>query len=149
MAIADHINFATPGPRARAGAPADGVRHDCPQSHYDADLIGLARQIARANDFVCQVGVYVGVLGPNYETRGEYRMFRRLGGDAVGMSTVAEVIAARHCGMKVLGLSMITNVACPDRPAKTTAEEVCRLAALAEPNLREVLRGVMDEVGDD
>ena len=87
--------------------------------------------------------MYVGVPGPNYETRAEYRFMRKIGGDAVGMSTIPEAITARHLGLRVLGLSIITNVACPDGPSKTTPEEVCRLAASAEGSLRQIVRGIV------
>jgi purine-nucleoside phosphorylase len=113
------------------------------RNYYDRELLDFAQTTARREGFVCQRGVYVGVAGPNYETRAEYRFLRKIGGDAVGMSTVPEVIAARHLGMRVLGLSIITNIACPDGPAKTTPEEVCRLAASAEPHLRKLIQAVV------
>ena len=71
------------------------------------------------------------VTGPSYETRAEYRAFRRIGGDCVGMSTVPEVLAAAACGLRVLGLSTVTNVACPDAPKIVSAEEVVEVAAIA------------------
>lgn len=143
MAIEDHINLLTPGPRPKAWCDHDTPRLPPAQGYYDPELIAQAERIARRGDFRCHRGVYVGVMGPNYETRAEYRFMRKIGGDAVGMSTVPEVITARHLGMKVLGLSIITNVACPDNPHKTLAEEVCRLAATAEPNLRQIVRGML------
>jgi purine-nucleoside phosphorylase len=142
MAIADHINLLTPGPRAKAWLENNAPLQAGVRSYYDAELLDAAQRIARDDDFVCHRGVYIGVPGPNYETRAEYRFMRRIGGDAVGMSTVPEVITATHLRMRVLGLSIITNVACPDGLSKTTPEEVCRLAASAEPNLRKVIRGV-------
>lgn len=145
MAIADHINLLSPGPRARVWLENDAPLQAGCRSYYDSHLVHKAEAISRREDFVCHRGVYVGVPGPNYETRAEYRFLRRIGGDAVGMSTVPEVITARHLGMKVLALSIITNVACPDGPSKTTPEEVCRLAASAEPNLRKIIRGVLAE----
>lgn len=143
MAIEDHINFLSPGARALAWLHCQAPRRQAICEYYDSALIAQTQAIARQHGFACHRGVYVGVQGPNYETRAEYRMFRRIGGDAVGMSTIPEVIAARHLGMRVLALSMITNVACPDRPAKTTPEEVNRLAAQAEPNLRKILHGIL------
>jgi purine-nucleoside phosphorylase len=142
MAIADHINLLTPGPRAKAWLENNAPLQAGVRSYYDAELLDAAQRIARDDDFVCHRGVYIGVPGPNYETRAEYRFMRKIGGDAVGMSTVPEVITATHLRMRVLGLSIITNVANPDGPSKTTPEEVCRLAASAEPNLRKVIRGV-------
>ena len=112
---------------------------------YDEWLIGRASDIARAAGFGLQRGVYVGVTGPSYETRAEYRAFRRLGGDAVGMSTVPEVLAAASCGMRVLGLSTITNVARPDAPKIVSAQEVVDVATAALPKVRAIVRGI---VGD-
>lgn len=143
MAIADHINFLSPGPRAKTWLENDAPLQAGCRSYYDAELLDQAQHIARQHDFACHRGVYLGVPGPNYETRAEYRFMRRIGADAVGMSTIPEVITARHLGLRVLGLSIITNVACPDGPAKTTPEEVCRLAAGAEPNLRQIIRGII------
>ncbi len=143
MAIEDHINLMSPGPRDASWEQSNAARIAPLSCYYDDSLIDCAQTIARAQDFVCHRGVYVGVQGPNYETRSEYRAFRKLGGDVVGMSTVPEVMAARQVGMKVLALSMVTNVACPDRPTKTTPEEVNRLAAGAIPNLRKIIAGVL------
>jgi purine-nucleoside phosphorylase len=112
-------------------------------SPYDPGLISRALAAARHGNFPCQRGVYVGVKGPNYETRAEYRAFRRLGGDAVGMSTIPEVLAARELGMKVLGLSTITNVARPDAPQIVTSDEVVHVAGIAEPKLRQIVLGVL------
>ncbi len=84
-------------------------------------------------------GVYVGVTGPSYETRAEYRAFRRIGGDCVGMSTVPEALAAAACGLRVFGLSTVTNVACPDAPKKVAAEEVVEIASVARPRVQQII----------
>jgi purine-nucleoside phosphorylase len=110
---------------------------------YDRALAGAAVAAARHADFVLQRGVYVAVSGPSYETRAEYRAFRRIGGDAVGMSTVPEVVAAACHGLRVLGLSTITNVACPDAPKTVTAEEVVEVAAVARPRVRAIIEAVV------
>jgi purine-nucleoside phosphorylase len=86
----------------------------------------------------------VGVKGPNFETRAEYRFLRRMGGDAVGMSTVHEVIVAAQCGLRVLALSVVTNVCLPDRLQATDANKVLAVAAAAEPKVRAIIRGVME-----
>ena len=109
---------------------------------YDSDLITSALSAARQGNFPCQRGVYVGVKGPNYETRAEYRAFRRFG-DAVGMSTIPEVLAARSLGMRVLGLSTVTNVARPDAPQVVTADEVVEVARIAQPKLRQIIQGTL------
>ena len=93
--------------------------------------------------FALQRGTYIAVTGPSYETRAEYRAFRRIGGDCVGMSTVPEVLAAAACGLKVLGLSTITNVACPDAPKVVSAQEVVEVARIARPRVRGILQAVL------
>jgi purine-nucleoside phosphorylase len=106
----------------------------------------VAQASARRHGFACHCGVYVSVLGPNYETRAEYRFMRRIGGDAVGMSTVPEVLVAAQSGMRVLAISTITNIARPDAPARVDAHEVVDIAAHAEPRLRQIIRDVLGEV---
>jgi purine-nucleoside phosphorylase len=110
---------------------------------YDRGLAQAADQIARLEDFPLRRGVYLAVTGPSYETRAEYRAFRRLGGDAVGMSTICEVLTAAGCGLKILGLSTITNVACPDAPKVVSAQEVVDVARLARPRVRAIVRGLL------
>jgi purine-nucleoside phosphorylase len=110
---------------------------------YDRELAAEAERIARRGDFVLRRGVYVGVTGPSYETRAEYRAFRRIGGDCVGMSTVPEVLAAADCGLRVLGLSIITNIACPDAPKRVTADEVVRVAGQALSKVKAIVEGVV------
>ncbi|MCA9143115.1 MAG: purine-nucleoside phosphorylase [Planctomycetaceae bacterium] len=110
---------------------------------YDQELATLAQGIGRRENFACHRGVYVAVTGPNYETRAEYRFMRRIGGDVVGMSTVPEVIAAAASGMRVLALSVVTNVAKPDSPDAVDAMEVVDIAEHAEPKLRAVTIGVV------
>lgn len=109
---------------------------------YDASWGDLALAVARQENFSAQQGVYVGVTGPNYETRAEYRMFREIGGDAVGMSTVPEAIAASREGIRVLGLSVITNVARPDTADTVDAEEVIQEAAHSEPHVSRIVVAV-------
>jgi purine-nucleoside phosphorylase len=109
---------------------------------YDEPMIARAASIARREGFVAHRGVYVAVLGPNYETRAEYRLFRRLG-DVVGMSTVPEALVAAECGLQVLALSLVTNVARPDCPDRVAAEDVVEAARRAEPNLRQIVLGVV------
>ena len=143
MLIEDHINLL--GARTAVGGPSDSllpVRTTAP-SVYDAPLLDLAAETARCGNFTAHRGVYLAVTGPCYETRAEYRAFRRLGGDAVGMSTVPEVLAAAAAGLRVLGLSTITNVAQPAAPQKTEAHQVVDVAAQAEPKLRRIVERVV------
>ena len=112
-------------------------------SPYDRSLIDRASEIARKANFVTHRGVYVAVTGPNYETRAEYRFFRRIGGDVVGMSTVPEANIASVLGMKVLGLSTVTNVANPDALGETDPYDVVQAVEAAEPKLSKIVEGVI------
>jgi purine-nucleoside phosphorylase len=133
--IRDHLNFTGLNP-LRGRLPADwGPRFPDLIDAYDPALRHRAREIAAARGLALREGVYVGLLGPSYETPAEIEAFRRLGGDLVGMSTVLEVIAARHMGMRCLGLSLVTNLA-----AGTDG------AALDHADVLEVSRGVAEEV---
>jgi purine-nucleoside phosphorylase len=106
---------------------------------YSADLRRIAKDVARENGVNLKSGVYVSVTGPSLETNAEYRMLRMIGGDAVGMSTVPEVIVAVHAGMKVLGFSVITDMCVP--PVKAvTFSEIVHNARLAEPSLKKLIR---------
>jgi purine-nucleoside phosphorylase len=113
---------------------------------YDAALRTLAREVALKHGITLREGVYVAVAGPNLETRSEYRMLRALGADVVGMSTVPETIVARHGGMRVLGLSIITDQCLPDALEPATLERILAVAAGAEPKLSAVVRGVMERL---
>lgn len=106
---------------------------------YDHDLIDQARKCARSQGFIVHQGVYAAMLGPNYETRAEYRFLKKVGGDAVGMSTVPEVTVAGRYGMRVLGMSIISNVAKPDMLEATSGQEVIDAAAVAAPNLKAIV----------
>lgn len=142
MLVEDQINFTFDGPLVGQHDDALGTR--CPDMSrpFDRELLDRAATIARREDFVAQRGVYVGVLGPNYETRAEYRMFRRLGADAVGMSTVHEVIAARQCGLRVLALSVVTNECRPEALSGAKSSEVEHVATTAAPKVRAIIRGI-------
>jgi len=143
MLIDEHINLM--GVRVTASLdPAALGRMHRPSAHlYDPALASGAIAAARRHNFPLHRGVYVGVTGPSYETRAEYRAFRRLGGDCVGMSTIPEVLVAAACGLRVLGLSTVTNVACPDAPKRVTAEEVVEVAAIARPRIQAIIEAVI------
>jgi purine-nucleoside phosphorylase len=143
MLVEDQINFTFASPLV--GSHDDGLGPRCCDMScpYDRSLLGAAAAIARREGFVAHLGVYAGVLGPNYETRAEYRMFRRLGADAVGMSTVHEVIAARQCGMRVLALSVVTNECRPEDLEGADSHEVESVASAAEPKVRAIIRGIV------
>ncbi len=141
--IEDHIDLARRNPLAGPLDANCGPRHPDMRGAYDAGLIERALAIARLHDLPAQRGVYVGVTGPNYETRAEYRFFRGIGGDAVGMSTVGEVIVAAQCGLRILALSVVTNVCSPDQLQPTSGQQVIAIAAAAEPKLREIVTGIL------
>jgi purine-nucleoside phosphorylase len=144
--IADHINLLGDNPLIGPNDDALGPRFPDMSEPYDARLRALARQVALEQGVVLREGVYVAVTGPNLETRAEYRMLRALGADIVGMSTVPEVITARHMGMAVLGLSIITDQCLPDALAPASLEQILAVARAAEPKLAALVRGVLERL---
>ena len=142
MIINDHINFFPEHPRRGKSWPP-GPRFPEMHEAYDHELIALADKIAEEKGISVQHGVYVGVQGPTFETPAEYRMYRLLGGDAVGMSTVPEVIVARHCGIKVFGVSIITDLGGFDTPVEVSHEEVQKAANAAQPVMTEIMREII------
>jgi purine-nucleoside phosphorylase len=145
MVIDDHINLMFRNPLIGINDDELGPRFPDMSAPYDRELIEIALTAARQNRFACHRGVYVGVLGPTYETRAEYRLARHLGGDAVGMSTVPEVIAARHGGLRVLGISTITNVCSPDKLGVTTADDVIDVAATAAERVGILIESILQK----
>jgi len=143
MIIDDQINLMGDNPLVGVNDDRLGPRFPDMSAPYDAPLMEIAVKIARQHDWTLHRGVYVAMLGPTYETRAEYRMARRMGGDVVGMSTVPEVVTARHAGMCVLGLSTITNVGSPDTPSQTSGHDVLAAAATAADKLTKLVRGVV------
>jgi purine-nucleoside phosphorylase len=113
---------------------------------YDAALRQLARDAAMQHKLVVREGVYVAVTGPNLETRAEYRFLRAIGADVVGMSTVPEVLVAIHSGMRVLGLSIVTDMCLPDALQPATVEQIIAAANQAEPKLATLVRGVLEKL---
>ncbi len=146
MLIADHINLLGDSPLIGANDDSLGPRFPDMSEPYDASLRAIARAVAAARGITLREGVYVAVAGPNLETRAEYRMLRTLGADVVGMSTVPEVIVAKHAGMRVLGFSMITDMCLPDALEPATLDKILAVARAAEPNLTALVRGVMERI---
>ncbi|MES3033978.1 MAG: purine-nucleoside phosphorylase [Gemmatimonadota bacterium] len=146
MLIADHINMLGDNPLVGPNDPALGPRFPDMSVAYDAPLRALARDVAAAQQVTLREGIYVAVVGPNLETRAEYRMLRALGADVVGMSTVPEVIVARHGGMRVLGLSIITDMCLPDSLQEATLDEIVATANAAQPKLTALVRGVLERL---
>ena len=113
---------------------------------YDPTLGDLAHAAAKALGHRLQSGVYAGLKGPSLETPAEIRFLTTIGADAVGLSTVMEVIAAVHAGMRVLGLSVITNVNHPDHPVPATLEEIIATADLAAPRLAQLIECILERL---
>jgi len=146
MLIADHINLLGDSPLVGPNDDALGPRFPDMSAPYDAGLRALARDVAASRGITLREGVYVAVTGPNLETRAEYRLLRAIGADVVGMSTVPEVIVAVHGGMRVLGISIITDRCLPDALEPASFEQIIAVAARAEPKLTAVVRGVLERL---
>ncbi len=146
MLMADHINLLGDNPLVGANDDRLGPRFPDMSAPYDAALRDLARAEARRQGIVLREGVYVAVPGPNLETRAEYRMLRALGADVVGMSTVPEVIVAVHGGMRVLGVSIITDLCLPDALEPASLEKIVGVAMRAEPHLTSLITGVLERL---
>jgi purine-nucleoside phosphorylase len=148
MLITDHINFMGANPLIGPNEDALGPRFPDMSAPYDPALLDVARAAATGAGIELRTGVYIGVSGPSYETPAELRMMRRWGADAVGMSTVHEVIAARHCGMRVLGLSAITDMATGETAAPITHAEVMATARRIEPVFVRLVRAIVRMLSD-
>ncbi|HEX5581777.1 MAG TPA: purine-nucleoside phosphorylase [Gemmatimonadaceae bacterium] len=146
MLIADHINLLGDNPLVGPNDPALGPRFPDMSAAYDGALREVARAVAAERGIALREGVYVAVQGPNLETRAEYRMLRQMGADVVGMSTVPEVIVAVHAGMRVLGLSIITDQCLPDALEPASMEQIVAAAARAEPELAALVSGILERL---
>ncbi|HVD05966.1 MAG TPA: purine-nucleoside phosphorylase [Gemmatimonadaceae bacterium] len=146
MLIADHINMLGDNPLVGENDDRLGPRFPDMSAPYDAALRALARAVAVEQRLTLREGVYVAVAGPSLETRAEYRMLRELGADVVGMSTVPEVIVAVHGGMRVLGVSIVTDQCLPDALEPASLEKILAVAGDAEPKLTALVRGVLERL---
>ncbi len=146
MLIADHINLLGENPLVGPNDDRLGPRFPDLSAAYDPGLRALARAAALELGITLREGVYVAVAGPNLETRAEYRMLRGLGADVVGMSTVPEVIVANHAGMRVLGLSIITDQCLPDALEPASIDRIIETARGAEPSLRRLVARVVEQL---
>jgi purine-nucleoside phosphorylase len=148
MFITDHINL-LPNPLIGNNDERIGTRFPDMSDAYDQRLIVLADDVAKKLDIHIQHGVYVADSGPSYETPAEYRYYRIIGGDCVGMSTVPEVIVARHCGLTVFAVSVITDLGGQEIPVEVTHEEVLNAANVAEPKMTAIIQEMfkrLDEI---
>ncbi len=143
MVISDHINLLGDNPLIGPNDDTLGARFPDMSEPYDPALRALAREVALQQGIPLREGVYVAVQGPNLETRAEYRFLRGIGADVVGMSTVPEVIVALHGGMRVLGLSIITDQCLPDALQPASLAQIVGVARSAEPKLAAVVTGVI------
>ena len=143
MLVTDHINLQYDNPLVGHNVEDWGPRFPDMSAPYDPDLQEVAHSVALSLGIRLNEGVYVAVTGPNLETRAEYRFLRLIGADAVGMSTVPEVIVARHAGLDVLAISVITDECFPDALEPISVPEILAAAAAAEPGLTAIFKGVV------
>lgn len=146
MAITDHINLLGLNPLIGRNDERIGPRYPDMSEPYAGDLLALAGRIALGNGIALEKGVYAAMSGPCLETRAEYRMLKTIGADAIGMSTVPEVIAAVHAGLRVLGLSVITDACLPDCLEPVDISRIIAAAGKAEPKLVELIEKVVGEL---
>ena len=141
--LEDHINLMSANPLTGPNDETMGSRFPDMSAPYDPALRRLALEVASEQRLPLREGVYVAVNGPNLETRAEYRMLRQLGADVVGMSVVPEVIAARHGGLRVLAVTVVSDACIPEELQPASVEELLRVAAETEPKLTALLQGVV------
>ncbi|MEA3436211.1 MAG: purine-nucleoside phosphorylase [Thermodesulfobacteriota bacterium] len=146
MIIKDHINLTGSNPIMGQNEESWGIRFPDMSEAYDKSLAALAEKAGSDAGIDLQKGVYAGLMGPSLETPAEVRFLKTIGTDAVGFSTVQEVITAVHAKMKVLGLSTITNINNPDRPVPATVDEIIQVAHKAVPDLEKIISKVVENV---
>ena len=144
--INDHINFFPEHPLHGKNDPELGMRFPDMSKVYDERLRNKAKLIALENNISVKEGVYIGVQGPTFETPAEYRMFRILGADVIGMSTVPEAIVARHMAMKIFGISIITDSGVPGEIVEISHEEVQEVAMKAEPKMTIIMKKLIESI---
>jgi purine-nucleoside phosphorylase len=140
MIIEDHINLQADNPLLGRNEEELGPRFPDMSEPYKRQLIAKALEIAKANNIICHKGVYVAVTGPNLETKAEYKYLRIIGGDAVGMSTVPEVIVANHAGLAVFAVSVLTDEGFTELLQPVSLEEILEVAREAEPKMTKILK---------
>lgn len=149
MLFTDHINLQNDNPLVGPNVDEWGPRFPDMSEPYDVELRQIAEEKALASGIRLHQGIYVAVVGPNLETKAEYRFLRQIGADVVGMSTVPETIAARHMNMRVLATSVITDECLPDALEPVSLDEVLAAAAEAEPKLTRLMTAVVAAIGED
>ena len=146
MIITDHLNLFPEHPLRGKNFAELGPRFPDMSNAYSKELIVKAKNIAAKNNIKVVEGVYVGTTGPTFETPAEYKYFRTIGGDAVGMSTVPEVIVANHAGMKVFGMSIITDLGVPGKIVEVTHEEVQEIGNKVQPLMTLIMKELVKEL---
>lgn len=146
MLITDHINFIGDNPLRGPNDESIGPRFPEMREPYNFDLIDLARDVAVKNGIFVREGVYVALPGPSLETRAEYRFLSMIGADAVGQSTVPEVIVANHMNIKVLGISLITNVSPWGHVSPATIDEIIAVGKEQGPKIYTIIKGVLEKL---
>jgi purine-nucleoside phosphorylase len=146
MLMVDHINLLGDNPLIGKNEDELGPRFPDMSEPYSLELIKLAEDVALDNKIKLQKGVYISVPGPNLETKAEYRFLRATGADVVGMSTIPENIVANHMGMKVLGISIITDECFPDSLKPTSVQEIIETAMKAEPKMTLIMKEVIKKL---
>jgi purine-nucleoside phosphorylase len=146
MIITDHINLTGANPLIGPNEDRWGLRFPDMAHAYDKKLISMAAKAAQSRGVPVRKGVYVGLKGPSLETPAEIRFLKTIGAEAVGFSTVQEVITAVHAGMRVLGFSIITNVHDPEKPVPATVEKIIEVAKAATPELEKIIRKVVEKI---
>ena len=146
MLMVDHINLLGDNPLIGMNEDSLGPRFPDMSEPYDLELIKVAEEVALENKIKVQKGVYVAVPGPNLETKAEYRFLRSIGADVVGMSTIPENIVANHMGIKVLGISIVTDECFPDSLKPVNVEEIISTAMKAEPKMTLIMKEVVKRI---
>ena len=141
--MVDHINLLGDNPLIGKNEDELGPRFPDMSEPYSLELIGIAEKVAEENKIKVQKGVYVAVPGPNLETKAEYKFLREIGADVVGMSTIPENIVANHMGMKVLGISIVTDECFPETLKPVNVEEIIATAVTAEPKMTLIMKEVI------
>lgn len=146
MLIVDHINLTGSNPLIGPNDPELGERFPVMFDAYRPELLAIAKKVAMREGIAVREGVYAGISGPAFFTKAELRYLIKIGADSIGMSTVPEVIAATHAGIKVLGIATISDMAIPDSGHHATEQEVLEVANRVGPQLQRLVRGVLAEL---
>lgn len=149
MIISDHVNMTGQNPLRGPNDPSLGTRFPDVGNLYDKRLRSILLKVAQENGIDCRSGVYAWMTGPSFETPAEIRMLRTLGADAVGMSTVPEAITAHHCGIRVAGVSCISNMAAGVLDQKVTEEEVLEITQRVKGSFSALIRGFLERIDED